>query len=157
MMKTSQAGIALIKKYEGCRLMAYQDVVKVWTIGYGHTGPDVHPGMHITQEQAEAMLVDRLHREFEPGVSAAIGTASTTQGEFDAMVSLAYNIGVGAFKRSSVLRFHLIQHYEEAADAFLVWNKAGGRVLTGLTRRRQEESDLYFNSYNDDPTQEESP
>jgi lysozyme len=142
-MRTSSAGLALIKTFEGCRLLAYRDVVGVWTIGYGST-KDVHPAQRITQAQAEALLVDRLAEEFEPGVLAAVAHAPTTQPQFDAMVSLAYNIGVGAFGGSSVARLHRLGHHEQAADAFLLWNRAGGRVVTALTRRRAAERVLYL-------------
>ena len=141
-MKTNLAGIELIKRNEGCRLTAYQDVVGVWTIGYGHTGPDVRPGLTITQERAEQLLVERLTNEFEPGVAKAIG-AMVNENQFSAMVSLAYNIGVGAFAGSTLARLHRAGDYEGAANAFASWNKAGGRILEGLIRRRKEEADLY--------------
>lgn len=156
-MQTNNAGLELIKRNEGCRLTAYRDVVNVLTIGWGHTGPDVYEGMTITQAQADQMLVDRLSREFEPGVLAAIGNAETTENQFSAMVSLAYNIGVGrlddpktpqneasGFKGSTVARMHRAGNYTAAANAFLLWNKAGGKIFAGLTRRRQEEADLYL-------------
>jgi len=143
-LKTGMAGLELIRQNEGIRLNAYRDVVGVWTIGYGDTGPDVHEGMRITQAQADQMLADRLAREFEPGVWAAIGDAPTTQSQFDAMVSLAYNIGVGVFGRSSVARMHRAGNYASAAAAFAWWNIAGGRVFPGLARRRAEEAALYL-------------
>jgi len=142
-MKTGPAGLDLIKRNEGCRLTAYQDVVGVLTIGYGDT-QNVQPGLRITQQEAEGRLADRLEREFEPGVLAAIAGAPTTQNQFDAMVSLAYNIGVGAFKRSTVARMHKAGDHSAAAGAFGLWNKAGGRILAGLTRRRKEEAELYL-------------
>lgn len=141
------AGITLIKANEGCRLTAYPDPATggdPWTIGFGDTGPDVRPGLRITQQEAEDRLTARLAREFEPGVSAAIGDAPTTDNEFSAMISLAYNIGVGAFKGSSVARLHRAGNHAAAASAFALWNKAGGAVLAGLTRRRKEEADLYL-------------
>ena len=143
-MKTSPAGVGLIKKFEGLRLTAYQDVVGVWTIGFGDTGADVWPGLTITGDEAVRRLANRLAREFEPGVSAAIVGIPTTQGQFDAMVSLAYNIGVGAFRCSSVARFHRAGDHQAAADAFRLWNKAGQRVLEGLMRRREDERRLYL-------------
>jgi lysozyme len=142
-MRTSSAGIALIKKFEGCRLEAYQDVVGVWTIGYGDT-MNVRPATRITQQQAEDRLTNRLAREFEPGVLDALQGAPATQPQFDAMVSLSWNIGIGAFAKSSVARFHRDGDYATAADAFLLWNKAGGNVISGLVRRREEERSLYL-------------
>lgn len=143
-MRTNAAALGIIKRNEGLRLDAYQDVVGVWTIGYGDTGPAVRPGLRITAEDAEQRLRDRLAREFEPGVQAAIGRVPTTENQFGAMVSLAYNIGVGAFKYSTVARMHKAGRHQAAADAFAAWNKAGGKVFAGLTRRRQEEADLYL-------------
>ena len=143
-MQTSAAGIALIKSFEGCKLGAYYDSVGVLTIGYGDTGPDVKPGLVISQEEADRRFAGRLSREFEPGVRAAIEDAPTTQGQFDAMVSLAYNIGVGGFKGSTVARMHKAGNYTAAAEAFSLWVKANGRVLAGLVRRRGEEAKLYL-------------
>ena len=144
-MKISPVGIELIKRNEGCRLNAYQDVVGVWTIGYGHT-EGVHPGLTITQEQADKMLVDELNNVYGPGVERALAGSPTTQSQFDALVSLAYNIGIGGFTNSqAVTRQHKLGNYQAAADGFLLWNKAGGKELSGLTRRRHEERSLYLN------------
>lgn len=143
-MEMSFFGRNLIKRNEGCRLTAYRDVGNVLTIGWGHTGPDVYEGMTITQEQADQMLDERLDREFGAAVTKAIGDAPTTQDQFDAMVSLAYNIGVGGFRKSSVLRYHLRGAYIAAADCFRLWNKVAGRVNKGLVRRREEERALYL-------------
>ena len=139
----NQATIDLIKRNEGCKLTAYQDSVGVWTIGYGHTGDDVAEGSQITQDQAEALLRQDLDK-FQDGVDDAIGGGDTADNQFGAMVSLAFNIGLGHFKTSSVLREHNAGNQQSAADAFLMWNKAGGQVLTGLDRRRHEERDLYL-------------
>jgi len=146
-MHVSAVGLALIKRNEGCVLHAYPDPATggdPWTIGYGCTGPNIRPGLTITQAQAEQMLADRLAREFEPGVLAAIGNAPTTQAQFDAMVSLAFNIGIGAFRSSHVCSYHRAGNYTAAADAFASWNHAAGRVLPALTRRRLEEEKLYL-------------
>lgn len=145
-MQTNSAGIDIIKKNEGLRLDAYEDVVGVWTIGYGDTGPDVKRGLRITEDEAERRLADRLAREFEPGVLAAIRPAPTTGNQFSAMVSLAYNIGVRAFTSSTVVRMHKAGDYVAAAEAFNLWVKAGGRVYAGLVRRRQEEAELYLSA-----------
>lgn len=138
----NKATADLIKHNEGCRLEAYQDSVGVWTIGYGHTGPDVTEGLSVTQDEAEALLRQDLEK-FQDGVDAAIG-ADTSDNQYGAMVSLAFNIGLGNFCGSSVLRTHNAGDHQAAADAFLMWNKAGGRVLPGLDRRRHEERALYL-------------
>jgi lysozyme len=141
-MKTNQTGIDLIKQFEGVALTAYKCPAGVWTIAYGHTG-DVHPGQTITKEEAEALLRKDLDK-FEKGISACLGGAASTDDQFAAMVSLAYNIGLGAFKSSSVLRYHREGNLQKAAQSFLLWNKAGGKVLAGLQRRRKAESELYL-------------
>lgn len=155
----SAAGRALIERNEGLRLDAYPDPATggdPWTIGYGDTGADVVPGLRITKEEADRRLGNRLANEFGAAVNALIGNAPTTQAQFDAMVSLAYNIGTGDWRRvghqrhpggfadSSVLRDHVAGNYAAAADDFLKWNKAAGRELPALTRRRNEERVLYL-------------
>lgn len=144
MRGVNAAGINIIKKNEGLRLSAYQDTTGVWTIGYGDTGPDVVPGLHITKADAEKRFADRLNQEFVPGVLRAIGNAPTTDNQLAAMVSLAYNIGVGGFSKSTVAKMHKKGDTASAARAFSMWNKAGGQVLEPLTRRRAEEADLYL-------------
>lgn len=156
-MKTNAAALEIIKRNEGLRLDAYLDVVGVPTIGYGHTGPDVHLGMTISEAKAEQLLAARLEREFEPGVLRVIGDAPTTDNQFGAMVSLAYNIGVGAFAGSTVVRMHRAGRWQDAAEAFALWNKAGGREMAGLTRRRMEEATLYLNTRNETPVVPSAP
>lgn len=139
-MNIGTKGLALIKRFEGCKLTAYKCPAGIWTIGYGSTGPHVKPGMEITEAQAEQLLRDDLAR-FEQAVSAAAPNA--TQNQFDAMVSLAFNIGIAGFQKSSVLRLHNLGKFQGAADSFALWNKGGGKVLPGLVRRRADESHLY--------------
>lgn len=141
--RVNQAGLALIKSFEGLRLGAYLCPARVWTIGYGHTGPDVRPGQKITEAEAEALLKGDLDR-FESGVSTALGDAPTTDNQFSAMVSLAFNVGLGAFQRSTVLRQHRAGNRQRAAAAFLMWVKGGGKTLPGLVRRRTAERNLYL-------------
>jgi lysozyme len=131
----------LVRHFEGCELRAYKCPAGVWTVGYGSTGPNIGPGTVWTLEQAEAELERRLNVEFAPAVRDAAGDATPSQ--FGAMVALAYNIGCAAFRKSSVARFHKAGNYAGAADAFLMWNKARGTVLAGLTRRRKAERALY--------------
>lgn len=143
-MKLSQRGIDLIKQFEGYSSKAYPDPATggaPWTIGYGTTR-GVKPGMIITAEQAEKMLRDDVAR-FESGVSSLI-TSPTTKGQFDAMVSLAYNIGLGNFGKSTLLKKHNARCYTCAADQFRVWNRANGKVMNGLTKRRAAEREVYM-------------
>lgn len=142
--RVNAATIDLIKRNEGCRLEAYQDSVGVWTIGYGHTGTDVYRGLVISQIYAEGLLRWDLDR-FQNGVDDLLaGHADTSDNEFGAMVSLAYNIGLTHFAASTVRREHNLGNKQAAADAFLMWNEAGGQVLAGLDRRRHEERALYL-------------
>lgn len=143
-MKLSQRGIDLIKQFEGYSSKAYPDPATggaPWTIGYGTT-KGVKPGMVITAQQAEKMLRDDVAK-FESGVSSLIN-APTTQGQFDAMVSLAYNIGLGNFGKSTLLKKHNSRCYTCAADQFRVWNRANGKVMNGLTKRRAAERQVYM-------------
>ena len=150
-MKTSERGRALIQKYEGLRLTSYRDAVGVWTIGYGRAatgGFDVRKGMKITKQQAEQFLIEDL-QIYERGVERAIGR-EIPQLCFDACVSLAYNIGVGAFAKSSVCREIKRRRMQTAATKFGLWVKAGGRTLRGLVRRRAEEAALFLEGANGD-------
>lgn len=136
------AARALIERNEGCVLQAYRDIVGVLTIGYGHTA-NVYPGQRITQAEADAMLDRDLTAEFAPAVEAALAGHPCTDNQFGALVSLAYNVGVGGEAHSTVQRLHNAGDYHGAAQAFLMWDKAGGRVVPALLRRRQEEAELY--------------
>lgn len=124
-MRTSPAGRKALKGREGERLNAYQDSVGVWTIGVGHTSaaglPKVTPTLKITRAEQDEILSRDLVM-FEDAVNAAVKVA-LTQNQFDALVSLAFNIGIGAFRRSTVVRHLKAGDYEAAAEAFLLWNK----------------------------------
>lgn len=141
----SDEGIALIKKFEGLRLIAYRDVAGVLTIGYGWTRPvdgrPIRSGMVITRSKAEQLLKEGV-KSYAAAVEKACPEA--TDNQFAAMTSLCYNIGPGNFARSSVAQHHAVGQYKTAADAFLIWNRAGGQVLPGLTRRRISERALYL-------------
>jgi len=139
--RTSQAGIDLIKSFEGLRLAAYQDSVGVWTIGYGHTGT-ARPGQRITEQQAEALLREDV-ASFEQCVMRAV-KAPLDQHQFDALVSFAFNLGCGALSRSTLLKKLNGLDYSGAADEIPRWNRAGGNVLRGLVRRRAAERDLFL-------------
>lgn len=145
-MQTSDKGIALIKAFEGCKLAAYQDSVGVWTIGYGWTQPvdgkPIRAGMTIKQETAERLLKTGLV-SYESDVSRLV-KVGLTQGQFDALVSFTYNLGARSLSTSALLRKLNAGDYAGAADEFLRWNKAGGKVLNGLTRRREAERALFL-------------
>lgn len=145
-MQTSDKGIALIKQFEGCKLTAYQDSVGVWTIGYGWTQPfdgkPIRAGMAIKQETAERLLKTGLV-SYESDVSRLV-KVGLTQGQFDALVSFTYNLGARSLSTSTLLRKLNAGDYAGAADEFLRWNKAGGKVLNGLTRRREAERALFL-------------
>ncbi|HGL6529817.1 TPA: lysozyme [Enterobacter roggenkampii] len=145
-MQTSDKGIALIKQFEGCKLTAYQDSVGVWTIGYGWTKPvdgkPIRAGMTINQETAERLLKTGLV-SYESDVSRLV-KVGLTQGQFDALASFTYNLGARSLSTSTLLRKLNTGDYAGAADEFLRWNKAGGKVLNGLTRRREAERALFL-------------
>lgn len=136
-MKTSQTGIDLIKKFEGCRLDAYKCPAGVWTIGYGHT-VGVTAGQKISSEQAEAYLRADLDK-YEKKVEKYADRYRWSQNEFDAMVSFAYNLG-----SIDKLTANGIRSKTVIAEKILLYNKAGGKVLAGLTRRRQAERELFL-------------
>ena len=135
------AGIDLLKDYEGFRADAYLDMVGVLTIGYGFT-KGVNLGDHMTSIEADARLKQEVS-EFETGVLDAC-TNPPTPNQGAAMTCLAYNIGLGAFKGSTVLRKHNAGDLQGAADAFQLWCRAGGKVALGLVNRRQAERQLYL-------------
>lgn len=140
-MKTGPKGLNLITEFEGFRGDAYFDPVGVLTIGFGSTH-NVKEGDAITRDQA----LDRLVRElgmYENAVGQAC-TVEPTQHQFDAMVSFCYNVGPANFRKSTVLKAHNNGDFQAAARAFSLWNKAGGKVWPGLTRRRAAEAALYL-------------
>lgn len=148
-MKTSSAGLNIIKKWEGIRLVAYADPAtggEPYTIGYGHTSragpPPVKPGMRISSKEAISILQTDLN-VFENGVSNLLKRPAT-QAQFDAMVSLTYNIGLGNFKKSTVLRKFNAGDFSGAAEAFMLFVKANGKVMQGLINRRNEERELFL-------------
>jgi len=143
-MIPSQNCYDLIKNFEGCKLEAYPDPAthgEPITIGVGHTG-GVKLGDVITQEQADEYLVnDVAHAANAVNQMVAV---SITQGEFDALCSFAFNLGIGNLKNSTLLKKLNSGDIQGAADQFLVWNKAAGKVMAGLTRRREAERALFL-------------
>ncbi|CAI1515456.1 lysozyme [Serratia entomophila] len=145
-MQISNAGISLIKEFEGCRLKAYQDSVGVWTIGYGWTQPvngrKIGPGMVIDQATAERLLKCGLV-QYEQGVNQLVKVI-ITQGQFDALVSFAYNLGLRSLSTSTLLRKLNAGDKHGAADEFGKWVNAGGVRLNGLVKRREAERKLFL-------------
>ena len=139
-MKTSQYGIDLIKHFEGCELKAYKCPAGVWTIGYGHT-KGVQEGDEWSEDHADHMLQVELE-EYEGYVDKYV-TAPLGQNQFDALVSWTYNLGGGNLSASTMLKVLNAGEYDEVPNQMLRWNKAGGKVLEGLTRRRQAEGDMF--------------
>ena len=156
--RISPQGIALIKRFEGCARMAKDGMVEAypdpgtgaepWTIGWGATGNDtfrggrIGPGTRWTQAQCDARLAQDLER-YAAEVAAAIRTApATTQSQFDALVSFHYN--TGAIARATLTQRHIAGDNASAAREFARWNRAGGRVMKGLVRRRAAEAELYL-------------
>ncbi len=137
------AGIALIKRFEGCRLAAYPDPGTggdPWTIGWGATGKGIGPGVSWTQGQCDARLEADLVR-FGADVARAIGAAPTTPSQFDALVSFHYN--TGAIHKATLTRLHIAGDHAGAAAQFVRWVNAGGKIMPGLVRRRAAEAALY--------------
>lgn len=134
-------GLAHIKRWEGLKLEAYRDVGGVWTIGYGSTGSHVHEGMTISKAQAEALLRADLER-FEDAVDRLVKVPLSDE-RFAALVSLAYNIGVGAFQRSTLLKVLNAGRYDDVPAQIMRWNRVGKKVVDGLTNRRAAECGLW--------------
>ena len=146
-MKVNAEGYALLKKFEGCVLKAYRCPANVWTIGFGNTfyedGTKVKEGDVITQQRADE-LAKYIVEQFATSIRAMI-KQPLNENQFSACVSLAYNIGTGGFKKSSVLRKLNVNPTDPTiADSFRLWNKGGGVILKGLVRRREAEIQLYF-------------
>jgi lysozyme len=145
-MNTSQTGINLIKGFEGKRLSAYDDGVGVWTIGYGTikypNGVRVKKGDTCTDAQAESYLKNDLVK-FENAINRFV-KVPVNQNQFDALSSFTYNLGETNLSKSTLLKKLNAKDYAGAADQFLVWNKAGGKVMNGLVRRREAERSLFL-------------
>ena len=147
MAKVNKAASDLIKEYEGLRLTAYKCAADKWTIGYGVTagaGVGITPkaGMVITEAQADKYFELAIDK-FADGVAKCF-TVPVNENQFGACVSLAYNIGIGAFAKSSIVKNVNAGEFGKAANAFLLYNKAGGKVLNGLQRRRKAERELFL-------------
>jgi lysozyme len=139
-MQYSRAGQDLTERFESCRLMAYQDQVGVWTIGWGHTF-GVAEGMTCTQVEADAWLTEDEAAAIDD-VNAHV-TVPLTQGEFDSLVDFAFNLGRGALNNSTLLKDLNLGDYQGAAKEFEKWDHAGGKVVAGLLRRRLDEENEF--------------
>lgn len=145
-MKTNDAGLALIKEFEGLRLEAYKDPVGIWTIGYGHTAAAGNPkpvkDLVITPAQADTILRRDLI-QYENAVKEAV-KVPLNENQFAALVSFTFNLGPGNLRKSTLLQKLNARDYAGAAKQFPKWNRAGGQVLAGLTRRRKAEQALFL-------------
>ena len=146
-MKISPIGLELIKDFEGFSSTSYLDVVNIPTIGWGNTfyenGTKVKLGDQISKTDALKLLEVIANRDFADKIFPSI-KVKVTQSQFDAMVSLAYNIGAGAFLKSTLLKKVNAGDFAGAGEEFLRWNKAGGKEVLGLTRRREREKQLFL-------------
>ena len=144
-MEYSKNGAKLTEQFEGCKLTAYPDPGtggSPWTIGYGHTGPEVHLGLTITQEQAEELLMEDVKK-----AAATVNTKVTTditQEEFDALVDFVFNVGAGNFNASTLLKKVNTGDIHGAADEFLKWDMAAGKHIAGLLKRRHAEAEEFL-------------
>jgi lysozyme len=146
-MKLNKEGADLIKDFEGCKLKAYQCSAKKWTIGFGNTfyedGSPVLPGHAISKAKAD-QLFEIIANEFASKVAKLV-PSHITPNQFGSLVSFAYNCGVVNLQKSTLLKKVISNHNDPSIKAeFMKWNKAGGKVLAGLTRRREAEANLYF-------------
>ena len=134
-------GLQLIKDFEKLSLKSYRDSGGVWTVGYGHTGPDVGRWTRVSKRKANSLLEEDVSAT-ERAVADAI-QVKTTQNQFNAMVSLAFNVGVTNFRQSTLLRLHNKRAFTSASREFTKWSKVNGRTSKGLLIRREKEAKLY--------------
>ena len=138
--------VPIIKEFEGCKLKAYLCPAGVWTIGYGHTD-GVKEGDEITQQEADRLLADDVH-SFTAGVQRLV-TSDINRNQLGALVSFSFNLGLGNLRHSTLLKLVNAGDFVGAANQFPRWNKAGGKVLAGLTRRREAERKLFLKEENE--------
>jgi GH24 family phage-related lysozyme (muramidase) len=140
-------GLALIREFEGCKLRAYKCPAGVWTIGYGTTriaGKPVKPSLWISQAEAEILLQHQVEDHWEEAEKQILHADELAQEQVDALASFVFNVGVGAFQGSTLLKLLNQGLDTKAADEFTKWNKAGGKVSRGLVRRRRAEKELFL-------------
>lgn len=141
MREIPESAITLIKHFEGCRLKAYRDIGGVLTIGYGHTGQEVKEGMEITQDEAD-MLLEHDMGHFARAV-LMLTKQVLTDNQFAALISFTFNLGTGAYQRSTLRQMINRGDMCCVSDQFVRWNKVAGVVSNGLTRRRKAEAKLF--------------
>lgn len=144
-MKCNDKGLALIKSFESCKLKAYPDPATggdPWTCGWGSTGSDIKKGVVWTQEQADSRFLSDVSK-FESKLKSLL-KIDINDNQFSALISLMYNIGSGNLGKSTLLRLVNKRDFSGAAAQFVRWNKAGGKEMAGLTRRRNAEKDLFL-------------
>lgn len=135
--------LSLIKSFEGCRLTAYQDIAGIWTIGFGQTGPDIRMGLSWTQREADKALMTTVS-SIERHMMLMLEVEQNIN-QMAALIDFAYNLGLSALQNSTLLKkINKEADIEDIANEFLKWDKANGRVVAGLTRRRKAEHDLYL-------------
>jgi GH24 family phage-related lysozyme (muramidase) len=147
MSQVSTRGLALIREFEGCKLRAYKCPAGVWTIGYGTTriaGKPVKPSLTISQAEAEILLQHQVAEHWNEAEKHILHADELAQEQVDALASFVFNVGVGAFRGSTLLKMLNQGQDTKAADEFTKWNKAGGKVSHGLTRRRRAERELFL-------------
>jgi lysozyme len=140
-MHLSASALDLAKQFEGCRLEAYLCPAEKWTVGYGHTGPDVYKGLTISQDRAEQLL--KLDMQGAQSTVNNMVEPQINQNQFDALCDFVYNCGAGNFQSSTLLKLVNAKDFKGAKDEFGKWNKGGGKVLPGLTKRRAAEAELF--------------
>ena len=138
----NKATLDLIKSFEGLYLKSYICPAGVLTIGYGHTGKDVKAGMVITEEEAERLLLSDIEI-FATGVNVLV-KVPLNENQFGALTSFSFNVGLGAFEKSTLLKLLNRGWYDQVPAQMMRWNKAGGKELAGLTRRRSAEGSLFM-------------
>ena len=139
-MEISQEGLSLIKKFEGCKLQSYKCAAGVWTIGYGSTN-GIEEGMEISQERADMLLLEDVE-VFEKAVNELV-EVPLEQNQFDSLISWTFNLGPTNLKNSTLLKVLNNKNFDEVPTQIKRWNKAGGKVLQGLIRRREAEALLF--------------
>ena len=144
-MEYSKDGLHLTERFEGCRLVAYPDPGSggdPWTIGYGHTGPEVVEGLEITQDQAEQYLAQDI-KQAEANVNAVVHV-ELTQEEFDALVDFAFNCGCRNLDSSTLMKKLNAGDYDGASHEFIKWDMAAGHHMAGLLKRREAEAAMFI-------------
>ena len=140
-MRLNLRGLDIIRRFEGLKLEAYQDPVGIWTIGYGHTGPEVVKGLKVTEQEASEQLIRDINtteRQLDKALKVVLN-----RNQYSALVSLVFNIGIGNFQKSTLLRVLNEGDYGKAAKEITRWTYAGKSQLLGLIKRRAEEKMLF--------------